>query len=99
MRDITSSYVIDFRCALDFGEGQAKAKSGGGKEEKRRSGEGHRTGSTVVGSEVPAVYTAVQVCGFWRLRVEESLGMERIPKLGLDFCQAVVVKRISPVNS
>jgi len=52
-----------------------------------------------VGSEVPAVYTAVQVCGFWRLRVEESLGMERIPKLGLDFCQAVVVKRISPVNS
>jgi len=43
MRDTTSSYVIDFRCALDFGEGQAKAKSGGGKEEKRRSGEGHRT--------------------------------------------------------
>jgi hypothetical protein len=49
--------------------------------------------------KAPAVYTAVQVCGFWRLRVEESLGMERIPKLGLDFCQAVVVKRISPVNS
>jgi hypothetical protein len=65
----------------------------------RSTGEGHRTGSTVVGSEGPAVYTAVQVCGFGRLRVEESLGMERIPKLGLDFCQAVVVKRISPVNS